>query len=89
MGCLPTDPAKFVGWLLARAIGIGGGIAFLLMIWGGIAIMTSAGDPEKLNQGKSIITSAISGLLFIIFSVLLLKIIGVDIFQLPKWGPQF
>lgn len=83
LGCLPTDPADFVAWLLSAAIRIGGGIAFLLMLWGGFQTMTSSGNPEKLNQGKDILVSAGVGLLFIIFAVLLLKIIGVDIFQLP------
>lgn len=85
LGCLPTDPTEFVSWLLSAAIRIGGGIAFLLMIWGGFQIMSSSGNPEKLNQGKDILVSAGVGLLFIIFAVLLLKIIGIDIFQLPGW----
>jgi len=83
LGCIPLDPALFVSWLLAAAIKIGGGIAFLLMLWGGFQVMTSSGNPEQLNKGKNIITAAISGLLFIIFSMLLLKIIGVDILKLP------
>ena len=86
LGCIPTDPAAFVAWVLARAISIGGGIAFLLMIGGGFTIMTSSGNPEQLNKGKSIITSAATGLLFIIFSVLLLKIIGIDILKLPGFN---
>ncbi|MFQ6033181.1 MAG: pilin [Candidatus Zixiibacteriota bacterium] len=89
LGCVPTDPQEFVAWFLSSAIKLSGGIAFLLMLWGGFQMMTSTGDPEKLNQGKSIITSAAIGLLFIIFSVLLLKIIGIDIFQLPEWGQPF
>lgn len=88
LGCIDANPQAFISWFLGSAIKIAGGIAFLLMLWGGVTMMTSTGDPEKLNQGKSILTSAITGLLFIIFSVLLLKIIGVDIFQLPgfSWG---
>lgn len=87
LGCIPTDPASFVAWVLAAAIKIGGGIAFLLMLGGGFTIMASSGNPEQLNKGKSMITSAVSGLLFIIFSVLLLRIIGIDILQLPGFNP--
>lgn len=87
LGCIPADPAKFVAWVLAFAIKIGGGIAFLLMLWSGFQMMTSSGDPEKLNQAKGILTSAISGLVFIIFSVLLLKIIGIEILELPGFKP--
>ncbi len=82
--CIPNDPRDFVVWLLGRAIGIGGGIAFLLMLFGGFQVITSAGDPERLNSGKEIIGSAITGLLLIIFSLFILKLIGVDILGLPE-----
>ncbi|MBL7150734.1 hypothetical protein ISS86_02280 [Candidatus Microgenomates bacterium] len=87
LGCLPNTPEDFVAWLLSAAIKIGGGIAFLLMLGGGFTFMTSSGNPEKLNQGKEILTSAIIGLLFIVFAVFLLKIIGIDIFELPGLNP--
>lgn len=89
LGCIPNDPRDFVAWLLARAIGIGGGIAFLLMIWGGFQVITAAGDPDRLNAGKEIITSAIAGLLLIIFSLFLLELIGVDILGLKEVGFEF
>jgi hypothetical protein len=91
LGCIPNDPRDFIIWILSRAIGIGGGIAFLLMLFGGFQIITSAGNPERLNSGKDIIGSAITGLLLIIFSLFLLKLIGVDILGLEnvdfKFGP--
>jgi len=83
IGCIPTDPSAFIGWVFKLGTFLGGGIAFLLMAWGTFLTMTSAGDPEKLKQGKDIIVSAISGLLFIIFAVFLLRLIGVDILQIP------
>jgi len=58
---------------------MGSGIAFLLALWGGITIVLAGGNPEKINEGKEVITSAVSGLLFILFSVFLLRFIGVDI----------
>ena len=45
-------------------------------------IVISAGDPEKMQAGKEMITSAVSGLLIIIFAVFILRVIGVDILQL-------
>ncbi len=83
LGCISTDPQGFVSWLLGAVIGIAGGIVFLLILYGGFQILTSTGDPEKLTNGKEVIVSAIAGLLMIIFSVLLLKIIGVDILKIP------
>lgn len=86
LGCIPNDTTEFVAWLLGRVMGIGGGIAFLLIIYGGFQIVTSTGDPEKLNNGKDIIVSAMAGLLMIIFSMILLHIIGVDILHIPGFG---
>jgi len=83
LGCIETTPTGFISWLLSSAIGLGGGIAFLLMIFGAFQVIISGGDPEKLNSGKEILTSAIAGLLMIIFSVVLLKIIGYDILRIP------
>jgi hypothetical protein len=84
IGCIPTGDFKaLVGWLLRRGFSIGGGIAFLLMIFGAFQILTSSGNPEKINNGKEMITSALAGLLMIIFSLFLLRLIGIQIFQIP------
>jgi hypothetical protein len=82
-GCLPTDSGKFAEMLLKYGVGIAGGIAFLLIIMGGFKIVMSMGNPEKVNEGKELVTSAIVGLLFIIFSIFLLRLIGVDILGIP------
>jgi hypothetical protein len=87
IGCIPTNPSAFIGTILNFAIGIAGGIAFLLILLGAFQIMTSAGNPEQLNAGRELVTSAITGLILIIFSVFLLKVIGVDILGLPNFRP--
>jgi hypothetical protein len=86
IGCLPTDFGGFVGIVLKFGMGIAGGIAFLLILLGGFQIITSAGNPEQLNAGKELVSSAVTGLLLIIFSVFFLKIIGVDILGIPGWS---
>lgn len=87
LGCIPTDPTGFVKTFLRIAISVGGGIAFLMIIYGGFLCMTSAGNPEKAQNCREIITSAIAGLLLIIFSAIILRIIGVDILGgLPGFG---
>lgn len=83
LGCVPTNTTEFVGWVLSKVIGLAGGIAFLLIIYAGFLVITSHGDPEKLNNGKEIIVSTLAGLLMIVFSVILLHIIGVNILQIP------
>jgi hypothetical protein len=86
-GCINTgEPQGFLIWILRFALGIGGGIAFLLIIIGGFQVIASGGNPENVKRGKDIITSAIIGLLFIIFSLFLMQLIGVKIFEIPGLG---
>lgn len=87
LGCIPaSDLNEFVGWILGKLIFVASGIAFLLMAFGALQILTSAGNPEKVKAGQELITSALSGLLFIILSLFLLKLIGVDILHIPGFG---
>lgn len=83
IGCVHTTPAGFVKDFIAFAIGIGGGLAFLMMLLGAFQMLTSAGNPETLQAGRDRFQSAIIGLLFVIFAVLLLQIIGVGILNIP------
>jgi hypothetical protein len=79
IGCIPINDTD-------AAIGVGGGIAFLLIVLAGFQIMTSAGNPDRLKAGQELMTSAIAGLILLIFSVFILRIIGVDILGLPGFG---
>lgn len=81
-----ADISVFLSWILTWAIGLGGGIAFLLIIWAGFMIMTSSGDPERLKAGQELLTSAIMGLIMLIFSLFILEFIGVDILDIPGFG---
>lgn len=87
IGCIPIlSQNDFLAFILRWAVGIGGGIAFLLMLYAGFEIMTASGNPERLKAGQELLTSAISGLILLIFSVFILKFIGVDILGLCKFG---
>lgn len=87
IGCIPiNDTNLFVGWILGWSLGIGGGIAFLLIIYASFTIMTSSGDPARLKVGKEILSSAVSGLIMLIFSVIILKFIGIDLLKLDQYG---
>lgn len=68
------------------SVGIGGGIAFLLIVYAGFLIMTSAGNPERLKAGQELLTSAISGLILLILSIFVLRFIGIDILGLGAFG---
>lgn len=83
IGCIHTNPAALVKDFLTFAIGIGGGVAFMMMLLGAFQMMTSGGNPQNLQGGRDVFQNAIIGLLFIIFSILLMKIIGIDILSIP------
>ena len=87
VGCIPfTNTNDFTGRIFKWALGIGGGIAFLLIVYGGFLVMTSTGNPDRLEEGKGVITAAISGLILLIFSVFILKFLGVNILGLPGFS---
>jgi len=88
IGCISVleGQEQFLGDILRWAVGIGGGIAFLLIVYAGFMIMTAAGNPERLKAGQELLTSAISGLVLLIFSVFVLRFIGVDILGLGAFG---
>ena len=47
---------------------------------------TSQGDPKRASEARELITSAVLGLVFIIFSVTLLQFIGVTVLHIPGFG---
>lgn len=82
--CTSADGAdSFFSSILKVAVGLGGGLALVLMLYGVFIVTTSAGIPDKLKEGSEIITSAIAGLIFILLSVFLLNLIGINILDLP------
>lgn len=83
LGNISTDPTTFVGRILRIATGLAGGLALILMVTGSIRVLTSSGDQQRLAAGRDMIVAAIAGLLFLIFSVLILKFIGVKIIDIP------
>ncbi len=85
VGCIPTDftGSGFITAMLRLAIGLGSGIALLLVLYGIFIVTTSSGIPDKLNAGRDIISSALAGLIFIILSIFLLNLIGVKILAIP------
>ncbi len=87
IGCVNFhDIPTFTGSILKWLVGIGGGVAFLLILSGSFSVMTSSGNPERLKAGQDVITAAVSGLVLLIFSIFVLKLVGVDILGLGAFG---
>jgi len=78
-GNISTNPTTFAGKILSIATGLAGGIALILMVIGSIRVLMSSGDQQRLAAGRDMIVAAVAGLLFLIFSVLILRFIGVNL----------
>lgn len=84
LGCLYTDPSKLIEKnILGFGIGIAGGAAFLCILYAAFLMQTSSGNPERLKKAREYLTNCITGLLLIIFSVLILRLIGLNILGIP------
>lgn len=87
IGWFGFEPDKFAKSVLALILSLAGGIVLLFLIINGYKLMTSSGDPEKVKEARESIISAIAGLIFIIFSLVILQFLTVDILQLPGFKP--
>lgn len=82
LGCLSVETKGFTITLLQFLAGTAGAISLVIMLIATIQIMTGGDNAEQVKKGKELFTSAVTGLLFIIFSVTLLRIVAGDIIQL-------
>jgi len=83
LGCIPVEIGPFVTWLSSWIFGVTGAIAFLMMVYGFFLMATSSGDPKAVAGAKETITSAITGLLVSIFGVFILRLVALNILQIP------
>ncbi len=84
IGCIDNDLNKFITEkLLTMGIGLAGIIAILCIIYSAFMMQTSQGSPEKIKKAQELLTSCIMGLMLIIFSVFILRLIGINILGIP------
>ena len=88
LGDIPVDPAGFVQVLFRIILSLSGGIAMIMIVYSGYRLAVSSGNPERVQHARETLISAIVGLLFILFSLTILQIIGVDILGLGTKGGE-
>ncbi len=86
LGCFPNDPIGFVQKFYPMGLGLVGGVALLILILGGYIILTSKGDPQRVNAGKGYLFYAIIGLLLAIFGYVFIELIVVDLLKVPGFA---
>lgn len=70
------------GW----GLGLASFIAIGLISFAAVQIQLSQGNPEKLKKAQELLTSAIIGFMLILFSIFILRLIGVTILQIPGFS---
>ena len=83
IGCIKTDIVGFTGSIIGVGMGVGGAATLLCIIYAAFILQTSRGNPEKIKKAQESLRACISGLLLIIFSIFILRLIGVTILQIP------
>lgn len=86
LGCLGGGGGGVVQSLLNIIFAMAGGIAFLYLLYGSFIIATSQSEPEKLNYGRRVVYGAITGLIFTLGSVFIVKFIASGILKIPGFG---
>lgn len=81
-----TNPATIITRVFSIILGISSFGALILLLVAGFNLITSNGNKEKVAAARETITSAILGLLFIIFAIVILEVIGVDILRIPGFS---
>jgi len=68
-----VDPAIIMGTVIEGILGLTGVLALVAFIAGGVIMMTSGGNAEKVKKGKDILVWAVIGLFIIFTSYSILK----------------
>jgi len=87
IGCVDFKLNNFIkDTVFSWGIGLAGIVALLCIIYSAFQLQVSQGNPEKIKKAQELLTSCIMGLMLIIFSVFILRLIGVDILKIPGFG---
>jgi|GEM_PF-5129344 len=88
IGCIYSDLQRTINeQLFGILIAIAGTSVLFCIIFAAFRMQMSSGNPEKVKAAQDMATSCITGLIMIIFSIVILRIIGVDILRLPSFLP--
>ena len=75
-----SDFTEIIENTLLWALEVAGSIALLMLIFGGVMYITSAGDEQKVATAKKIFNFTVIGLVLILLSYSIIKVVS-DIFE--------
>jgi len=70
---------SLIAWFYYASIGLSGFIALIMIIYGGVQYLISAGNPTAISEAKDRIKSALLGLLIIFASFMIIQTINPDL----------
>lgn len=77
----PEDELEgYIGDIQKVIVGIGVFAAFFLIPYA--AVLMASGNPDQIKKGRDWLTSIVSGLVLLILSGLIIRVIGTDLLRL-------
>ena len=70
---------EYIKQIYKYAIGIVGIVAVIVMMVGGVLWMTAGGNPTQVSSAQQYITGALTGLVLVMFSYVILKTVNPDL----------
>lgn len=87
IGSIYTDLPSFINKnLFGIFLSLAGVLTLLCIIYSAFILQTSSGNPERIKKARQYLTSCIAGLLVIIFSIFILRIVGGTIIRIPGFN---
>ncbi len=84
IGCLDPSPLGIITGLIRIALGVVGGVALLELIL--VGIQYQRGDEEGVKKARERLIATLTGVAVLIFSVLILRILGVNVLDILPSG---
>ncbi len=84
IGCVDPTPTGIITGLIRIALGVMGGVALLQMVY--VGILYQQGNTEKIKGARTQLIATLTGVAVLVFSVLILRIIGVNILDILSVG---
>lgn len=84
IGCVDPTPIGILTGIIRIAFGVMGGVALLQVIYAGI--MYQMGNEEKIKEARKMITATILGLVVLVFSIVILRVIGINVLDILPSG---
>ena len=86
LGDIPCSPGGFASSLYGIGLSFIGVVALLFIVYGGFLILTSQGNPEQVDKGKSYITYSVIGVVLAIAGYALYQILAIDVIKIPGFS---